>query len=213
MFLWKDIEPSVLTLLKDEVAEGSNRPRRYSPEDVVNWWNNAQARLATQKPLRKHQVYKADDGLKVALPEYHYQPVQVFVQGVPQPLERLAIEQAFMAQVIGYYIYEDKLVLNGLQAPPPEWLYVYNAYFPRVENREDSKVYVPEWALEACAIYVCMQAVTREAMGDARYRKFTSPEDTTGWPVHNPFLTVAKFLRERFYEIINTHEDDDPDFQ
>jgi hypothetical protein len=112
----------------------------------------------------------------------------------------------------GYYIIEDKLVLANFAQVPRQWTMIYHSFFPQIEN-EKSSVHVPLWAIEACGLYVAMQAVTREAMGDARYRKFVSPEDAPGNPTHNPFLTVAKWLNQRFYEIVNIHVDDDPDYR
>ncbi|MCP4709970.1 MAG: hypothetical protein GY869_15205, partial [Planctomycetes bacterium] len=80
------------------------------------------------------------------------------------------------------------------------------AYYPRIE-KESSKIYVPQWGIEACATYVMMLATTREAMADARYRKFITRTDA-GHPQQNPFIPVLKWLKERFYEIVSVHVDD-----
>ena len=88
---------------------------------------------------------------------------------------------------------------------------IYDGYFPDI-TAKDSWVKVPDWALEACSVYSAMQAVTQEMLRDARYRKFISKQDA-GNPQQSPFIPVAEWLRKRFYEIINTHSDDDVDFR
>lgn len=208
---WKEVEPMVLTLLKDEIPEGSNRTPRYDPDDVVVWWNNAQVRLAVLKPQSRHQIYKYDDGVVIELPRYFYKPIGLY-SCEHKEIPRTSITQAAQG-VRGYYVVDGKLIITADR--PDEMTFLYHSYFPRIEKgkQKNSPVHVPMWAHEACAIYVGLQAVTREAVGDARYRKFTSPEDAPGNPTHNPFLTVAKWMRERFYEIVNNHVDDHPDFR
>jgi hypothetical protein len=213
---WNDVYPVVTTILKDEVPAGSQRPPRYAPDDVIDWWNNAQVRLATMKPRRRFQLFTSDDGAELPLPTWFYKPVGVFPYGNKESLPRLNISsQLFSSDVYGYYIYDDKLCLTTPE-PPARWVFLYEAYYPAIaksisSEAANSRVYVPEWAIEACAMYVSMQAVTREMIADAKYRKFTSPEDAGGNPTHNPYLPVAKWLKDRFYEIIGVHVDDDKD--
>jgi len=212
MLKWKQVEPSVISLLRDitdETARTTERDRRYDPQDLIAWWNNAQRRLATQKPLQHHQEYK-DDGLTVPLPSDFYRPRGVFLPGAGQSLPRLNTEQWFFdATIRGYYIYEDKLTVSGINTT--RFMLIYDGYFPDITDT-DSWVKVPDWALEACAVYAAMQAVTQEMLRDARYRKFISKQDA-GNPQQSPFIPVAEWLRKRFYEIINTHSDDDTDFR
>jgi hypothetical protein len=211
---WKDIEPMVLSLLKGESPDGALRPK-YDPDDVVDWWNNAQIRLATAKPQPRHQVYKCDDGAVVAVPRYFYKPRGVYVAGGVE-IPQIKMQEAVVGRE-GYYVIGDDLIM-ALGNLPAQWSLIYDSYFPSitrpsVDKDKNSSVHVPLWAQEACAHYVGVQAMIRESVADARYRKFTSPEDAGGNPTHNPFLAVAKFMRERFYEIINMHSDDDTEFR
>jgi hypothetical protein len=145
----------------------------------------------------------------VALPEFFYRPRLVALPD-KQQLPRLNIEEKFFnPNAIGYAIYEDELWLIGLK--PASWLLAYDAYYPPIKN-ESSHVLTPVWADEACAIYVAMQAITREMAADARYRKFLGKQDA-GNPQQSPFLPVAKWLEERFNAIIAMHSDDDVDFR
>ena len=212
---WKEVEPIITALLKDEIPAGSERTRRYDPDDLRTWWNNGQVRLSTMKPLHKHLVYTADDNksgteeVQVALPEDFYRP-RLVVLPDKQQLPRLAIEEKFYnPAALGYAIYEGKMILLG--ARPQTWLMAYDAYYPAVKNN-DSRVEIPVWADEACAIYTAMQAITREMAADARYRKFIGKQDA-GNPQQSPFLPVAKWLEERFNSIIAMHSDDDVDFR
>lgn len=206
---WKEVEPILTTLLKDEVPAGSERTRRYDPDDLRQWWNNAQIRLSTMKPLHRHLVYTEEDGLQVDLPEGFYRPRLVVLEDKKQ-LPRLSIEEKFYnPQAVGYAIYEDKLMLLGIA--PRRWLLAYDAYYPAIKD-DKSRVETPVWADEACAIYAAMQAVTREMAADARYRKFIGKQDA-GNPQQSPFLPVAKWLEERFNAIVAMHSDDDKDFR
>jgi hypothetical protein len=212
---WKDVEPILTTLLKDEIPAGSERTRRYDPDDLRQWWNNAQIRLATMKPLHRHLVYTEQDyksgasEVQVSLPENFYRPRLVALPDRKQ-LSRVSIEEKFFnPNVIGYAIYEGNLLLLGMQ--PANWLLAYDAYYAPIKN-ETSHVETPGWADEACAIYAAMQALTREMVADARYRKFLGKQDS-GNPQQSPFLPVARWLEERFNAIVATHSDDDKDFQ
>ena len=200
----------VISLLRDiseDEARKSERTRRYEPEDLIAWWNNAQVRLATQKPVQAHHIYRPDDGLDVAMPDHFYRPRGVFFPGETESLPRLSIESYwFNANQPGYVVAEDSLKVVGC-SQSPGFLLAYHAYYPAVD-REDSWVKAPEWALEACVVYTAMQAVTQEMLRDARYRKFISKQDA-GNPQQSPFIPVAEWLRKRFLDIINTHSDDD----
>jgi hypothetical protein len=161
------------------------------------------------KPLHRHLVYTAEDGANVELPENFYRPRLVALPDKRQ-LPRLSIEEKFFnPEAVGYAIYEGKLMLLGIQ--PPRWLLAYDAYYPPIKN-ETSHVETPLWADEACAVYVAMEAITRELVADARYRKFLGKQDS-GNPQQSPFLPVAKWLEERFNAIVAMHSDDDKDFQ
>jgi hypothetical protein len=204
MFIWKDVEPAVITLLKDEVPENSERRRRYDPDDLIAWWNNAQSHLATQRPVRKHRQYK-DQGLELPLPEDFYRPRGVFAANYG-PLPRMNIEdQFFNPGEIGYMVYEGHLIIANLAVA--QFLLVYDGYYPRIRS-EDSRVFVPEWAIEACSVYVALQAATREAIAEARYRKFATKQDA-GTPQQLSVIPVLKWLEERFYRIVSMHSDDD----
>lgn len=208
---WKDVKPSVISLLRDispEEAQGTQRTPRYDDEDLRTWWNNGQRRLATLRPLQRHQLYR-NDGLVVAVPSDFYRPVGVILPGATEYLPRIPLNQVyFQAGQPSYYIYEQKLHLTGIQnGQGEEFAFFYEAYFRDVE-RDSTVLNAPVWSHEACAFYVAMSAVTQEMMRDARYRKFISKNDA-GNPQQNPFIPVAKWLRERFYEIVNTHTDDD----
>ena len=213
---WKDVEPMVRAILRDELDDDADTGR-YPASLLIPWWNNAQIRLATHKPQRKHVIYLPDSwqskpGVIVNVPSQFYNHVGLFRDGQNTAVPRISLYQAtFNAGVVGYYITENELVLTGVNARSVgRLLFFYNAYYAPVVN-EHSRVEVPFWATEACAIYTALQAVTREAMDDSRYRKYISSEDA-GNPTHNPFLGVARFLKERFYEIIQLHQDDDPEF-
>jgi len=206
---WKEVAPEVWALLNDK----DRSEPEYDDDDLIRWWNNAQMRLATAKPQTRHQVYRQDDGNAVSVPQYHYKPVSVFVKGSSEPLPRLRTELALLERhQPGFYLYEDKIVINGLRNLPGEWLYVYHSHFPEISD-EKSEVYVPPWAHEACVNYVGMQAMMMKSVDDARYRQFTSPPDATGNPLHNPYLKVAKYLEERFFSIIHSHVDDDENYR
>lgn len=207
---WEEVEPTVITLLKDEVPAGSERPRRYDPEDLISWWNNAQVRLATTRPNRHHVIYTENDlsksNMQLALPKLFYRPRAVLLPDGNQ-LERISIEDNFFgAHSTGYMIYEDKLIICGV-ARASRLLLSYDAYYPKIEG-PTSRVHVQEWAIEACQIYVAIQAATREAVAEARYRKFVGRTDA-GNPQQIAILPVLKWLEERFYRIVNSHTDDD----
>ncbi len=211
MTLWKEIYPQVATLLKDEVSP--NRKLRYEEKDVRTWWNHGQTRLSTKYPLQKHMMYAGEDGDVQSLPEHFYKPVGVYPHGSSQSFSRLSIVQAFSRQSQGYYVFEGKLIMANMNGQlPGKFMLLYHAYYPPLKNKQ-SVVEVPLWAQEALNYYVLMQAITREAVADARYRKFTSPEDAGGNPTHNPFIPVARWCRDRFYEIVNIHVDDDEDYE
>jgi hypothetical protein len=198
----------VVPILKDETPPGEGRSPRYNEDTVMAWWNNAQNRLTTMKPMRIHRIY--DQVLEVNdLPENHYKPEALYLAGQEVPLRRTTIEKQWSKPCPGYYIHNHKLVVTGLK-PKLNFLFAYYAYFKRLEGKK-SIVEVPEWAWEACGLYVAMQAVTREAMADARYRKFVTATDA-GNPTHNPFLGVAKWLQTRFEDIVRTHADDDYEY-
>ncbi|MBE7553737.1 MAG: hypothetical protein HS126_21940 [Anaerolineales bacterium] len=211
---WKEVEPIITALLKDEIPAGSERTRRYDPDDLRTWWNNAQIRLSTMKPLHKHLVYTAEDNksgtdeVQVSLPEDFYRPRLVVLPN-KQQLPRLSIEEKFYnPAAVGYAIYEGKMILLGAQ--PATWLMAYDAYYPAIKNN-DSRVEIPVWADEACALYVGMQAITREMAADARYRKFIGKQDAG-----NPAIAVPagrQVAGGRFNAIVAMHSDDDVDFR
>lgn len=209
---WKEVEPILTTLLKDEVAtgvEGGVR-RRYDPADLVQWWNNGQIRLATMRPLQRHLVYTFDDGNPVSLPDNFYRPRVVLLENNKQQLHRLSIESKFYnPEAVGYAIYEGQLHLLNIR--PQRWLLAYEAYYSAIKN-ETSIVETPVWAYEACAVYAAMEAITREMIADSRYRKFIGKQDA-GNPQQSPFLPVARWLEERFNAIVAAHSDDDEDYQ
>lgn len=211
--IWKDVMPSVLALLSDKtpVEGGGWTTSEYEEDDVRAWWNNAQMRLAVAKPQSRHQIYKESDGKTVVTPDYHYKARSMYVPGKPDPIPRLSMGEV-LTNTVGYLLYEDTITLYGFQTLPAQWVYIYHAYYPKIVD-EKSKVHVPEWAYEALSYYVGMQAMALEAIEDARYRKFTSPVDATGNPTHNPFLKVAEFYRERYFDIINAHADDEAEFR
>lgn len=206
---WKDTEEMVISTMRDitdDVAQKSDRTRRYEPKDLINWWNNAQVRLSVIRPREQHYIYAPEDGCEVKLPAHFFRPRGVFLRGIVDPLERMSLEAYWIGGGIGYTVDEEKLQVLGI-GNSPGFLFKYHAYYPPIEN-ENSWVFVPRWATEACIFYVGMQAVTQEMMRDARYRKFISKQDA-GNPQQTPFIPVAEWLRERFYEIVNNHTDDD----
>lgn len=204
---WRSVRPQVRALLSD-VDE-----TEYSNKDLIGWWNNAQIRLAAQKPQTRHQIYTCDDGNPVKLPDYHYMPVAVFVKSGVEPLKRLSPDLALLdGTQVGFYLYEHKLIISGLLRLPERWLYVYNSYFPKIIN-DKSPVLAPDWSLEALTYYVGIQAMSRKSVDDARYRQYTAPPDATGNPVHNPYLKVAEFFEKRYNAIVSQHVDDDEDFR
>ena len=208
---WKDVEPIIRSTLGDDDEVTENVSREYDQEKLIMWWNLAQQRLATIFPKQSHQVYKADDGLTPRLPDWHYKPKSVFAAGISTQLDRLYVHDAMLhPETVGYYIYENQIVLSGFRTPPVEWLYLYHSYFPQVEN-EKSIIHPPLWSWEALSYYVGTQAMALEAVGDARYRQYTAPPDATGNPTHNPYLEVAKYYEKRFFDIVNAHVDDDFD--
>jgi hypothetical protein len=210
---WKEVEPILTTLLKDEVPVDSERVRRYAPADLRSWWNNGQVRLSTMKPLHRHLVYTKEDyktgmdEVQVILPDGFYRPRMVMLAD-KQQLKRLSIEEKFYnPEAVGYCIYEGRLLLFGGQ--PDRFMLAYDAFYPAIKN-VDSKVESPLWADEPLAIYAAMQALTREMVADARYRKFLGKQDS-GNPQQTPFLPVAKWMEERFNAIVSMHADDDED--
>lgn len=208
---WKEVEPILTTLLKDEVATGAEGGvrRRYDPADLIQWWNNAQIRLSTLRPLHRHLVYTEEDGAQVALPDGFYRPRVVMLENKSQ-LPRLSIESKFYnPEAVGYAIYEGELMLLNIK--PKRWLLAYDAYYAAIKN-ETSVVETPLWADEACAVYAAMEAITRELIADSRYRKFIGKQDA-GNPQQSPFLPVARWLEERFNAIVAAHSDDDEDYQ
>ncbi|RUM42123.1 MAG: hypothetical protein DSY80_07820 [Desulfocapsa sp.] len=213
MATWEDIRNDiVLPILKDETPlPSSGRAPRYDLDTVRSWWNNGQGRMATMRPLQRHQIYK-DDGVVVHLPENHYKPRALYIEGIERPIPRSTIVEQYTNSMGSpcYYIDDDKLIVANTGQKSVNFIYVYNAYYKRITQDNDI-VEVPEWAWEAGALYVAMQAATREAMADARYRKFATKTDA-GTPIHNPFLGVAKWLEQRFENIIKLHVDDDEDY-
>jgi hypothetical protein len=67
---WKEVEPILTTLLKDEVPVGSERSRRYDPDDLRQWWNNGQI-ASRHETLHKHLIYTEGNGLQVSLPGFY----------------------------------------------------------------------------------------------------------------------------------------------
>jgi hypothetical protein len=216
MFRWEDLKPGVISLLRDIEVDPtdvkSDRSPRYQLDDLRAWWNNAQVRLSTTRPNPRHYLYR-NDGIVVSLPPNFYRPTGVILPGASESLPRIkASESFFGVKQPSYYVYENQLYLTGVDKTTVgkgEFVLLYDAYYSRVEN-DKSIIDVPIWAHEACAFYVAMTAITQEMMRDARYRKFISKNDA-GNPTQSPFVPVAKWLRERFYEILNTHTTDDVD--
>lgn len=208
---WKDVEPQVRAILRDDTS--GEDTGRYDQGKLIAWWNHAQVRLATHKPVRRHAVYVASDWqakpvVAVNVPTRFYNHIGMFVDGNRTKLPRISLfEATFNSAVRGFYLTENELVVTIPKGSVQKLLFFYNAYYMPVEG-DTSVLDVPYWAIEACSLYVALIAVTREAMADSRYRKYISSEDA-GNPTHNPFIPVAKFLKERFYEIINLHQDDD----
>ena len=208
---WAFIEKNIIVpILKDEVPEGSQRTRRYTSNLLISWWNNAQRRLSSMRPIEKHIQFDLTSN-EISVPKQHYRPRKLLVKGGggAGELRYVSIEDTWLADQSSpaYYIYEDKInlvaynIVKGSRA-----LYFYDAYFPTIEN-ENTRVFVPEWAWEACAIYVAMQAVTREAMDTSRFNKYKSKTDS-GNPEQNPFLPVAQWLEKRFNDLVVAHSDD-----
>jgi len=205
MLKWKDVEPLVLATLSDQVPSGSTQPKEYSDEELRIWWNNAQMRLATTKPYVRSRAYSRQDGFVVSLPENHYKPKAVMC-GTKMP--RISLDDAIEG-VTGYYTIDDTLILANLSGLSDTWAFIYYAFYPDITG-ENSIVYAPRWSHEALANYVGMQAMAKEAIEDARYRMYATPVDAPGNPTHNPFLVVAAYYERRFYDIINAHNDDEP---
>ena len=202
---------SLLRDVTEEESKESSRSPRYTQEDLRVWWNNGQTRLSTIRPYQKHILYR-DDGFVVSLPENFYRPYFVVLPNSDKPLTRISMQDAFFQlSDPSYYVYEGKLHLTGIDASIKEFVLLYAAYHSPVKD-DESVLTIPVWAEEAVSYYVAMSAVTQEMMRDARYRKFISKNDA-GNPQQSPFIPVAKWLRERYYEIINTHTDDDEDSQ
>lgn len=214
-YTWKQVKNEVvLPILKDEVDPNlSSKRQRHNPQHLIGWWNAAQARLATMKPLHKHQIYR-NDGVVVPLPERHYKPRALYLRGVPTPLPRSTIEEQYVRTKTQpcYYIHENNLVVAGIGSPKEvEFLYAYYGYYKRIIN-DDSIVEVPLWAHEACGIYVALQAIQREALDTSRFNKFKTKVDS-GNPEQNPFIPILKWLEKRFIDIIRLHADDDEDYR
>lgn len=205
---WNELELDLVTILKDEIPAGSDRSRRYAPLDLIRWWNYAQIRLATMKPLQRHQEYKGDS-FAVNLPENFYKAT-VLVLPDGSTLPKMSRTTWFtQPQKNGYIVYEGQITVRG--AIKDHFMLLYDAYYPKVET-VDSFIKVPEWAIEACMLHVASLALVREVISDARYRKFISKQDA-GNPEQIPFLPAARFLIERFNEIVKSHIDDDDDFR
>ncbi len=205
--LWKDLEPLLQGFLKDEPlsSDRSAPPVRYDGKILRAWWNLSQHRLTSLVPQVRHVIY-TDLVFPLELPALFYQP-RVFQVAKTPPLGRLTIEQAFLDRAPGYYVQEQRLYVANLECQGEQAVLVYDSYLPEVDS-DEAVVKTPAWAIEACCLYVAMEAATREAMADARYRKFAQPTDIPGNPTHNPFVHVAEFLEQRFNAIIATHSTD-----
>jgi len=207
-YTWGKVAEPIITALLDDQDNVD-----FQEKDLMTWWNNGQLRLATQKPVPRHQQYRKDDGNPFSLPQLHYRPVSIFVAGFPEAVTRLSVETALLnPEEIGFYVYEKKVVIQGIRTVPDAWVYIYQSYFPRIMDPDD-ELTVPEWSWEALGYYVGMQAMALKATGDARYRQYTAPPDATGTPVHNPYLKVAEWFEKRYNTILNLHVDDDEDFR
>ena len=82
---WQETQQQVLSLLKDTIPEGSTKTPRYDPDDVIAWWNNAQVRLATMRPISAYRPYSDNDGVVLPLPENFYRARHVIYEGGSLP--------------------------------------------------------------------------------------------------------------------------------
>lgn len=209
---WQIYNNVIIPTLKDETIKvgDSTTARRYSENIVMEWWNNGQSQLGSMKPKPVLVQLDVDSSRHFQLPPNYYRPEQMWIMGNSTPFPRIDVAQA-MNGAKGYYtINKDCVIANIGTNGNLKIALAYYAYYDRVNvnNYKTRRLDVPEWSWEALTLYVAMQAVTRESMADARYRKFVTSTDA-GNPTHNPFLPVAKWLEQRFYNIIRMHSDDD----
>ncbi len=203
---WRDVAPMVVALLNDEL-EGD---RLYSPEQLIIWWNQAQAHLSSIKPMQKAFHYTktvVKDKDKIPLPSDLYRPLYIIAPNTIY--DRVTIKEGLLKKQPGFYVFNKLLYFTGSTIPTDFWL-LYQSFYPDVEDNE-SIVTVPTWALEACAMYTAMLVITGEATKDARYRRYLTRTDS-GNPQQNPFIPIVEWLERRFYQVVNAHSDDDVEF-
>lgn len=203
----------IQSVIKDQVPQGADvderRRTRYDVKDLMHWWNQGQIRLSTMVPRHRHWLYDvspfAGRAYSVDLPEDFFREIVICIdqkEGLPMLDER----QFHSARQPGYLIYDNKIYVLP-ECDGKKLLLVYHSYYPDITSEQD-KIIIPRWAVEACQIYVAMQVATKESIADARFRKLTGKYDVPGTPINNPFLPVAKFLEQRFFDIIRAHADD-----
>lgn len=201
---WSTLEQAVQSLLKDSNKEG--KTQKYDTADLITWWNFAQDALATTRPLHKHLQYVGVQS-GAAPTDYYKSRAVVLPDGTP--IEEIQSEQMFFdPNIVGFYVYEGEIVT--VNTGYDSFTLLYDAYYPHITN-EHMYAILPSWAVEACTMYVGMLAMTREAAGDARYRKFITKNDA-GNPTQNPFLGVAKWMESRYNKIVSAHIDDSPHY-
>jgi len=203
---WSDVAPLVVSLLNDETGGD----RLYSEDELILWWNQAQSHLSSIKPQQKAYHYLPDvvEGKdKIPLPSDLYQPLYIVTPN--GMIDRVDLRDGLTKNQTGFYIFNKMLYITGNVIPQDFWL-LYKAFYPEVKDSE-SVVAVPQWALEACAMYTAMLVITGEAAKDARYRRYLTRTDS-GNPQQNPFIPVVEWLERRFEQVVNAHSDDDIDF-
>ena len=104
----------------------------------------------------------------------------------------------------GWFVWPDKsLRIQPKPRTDAEFHLYYVAYYAEIVN-DDDVLEVPPWAYEAIKLYTAgtvLEAPTAQLTLLANFRTKVD----SGNPEHNPMLQLAKYYKERFWEILNLH--------
>lgn len=102
---------------------------------------------------------------------------------------------------VGYWVIDDTLYLG--RTAEVDFTLHYHAYWP-VPSGDNDNITVPRWARQALTFYIAAMALIRKSIGFAKIRQWNTRTDS-GTPLQEPLLPEAKFLLERYQQIINDH--------
>jgi hypothetical protein len=196
---WGTVLERIRRFLSDNLST-----ERFSDDELCDAWIDAQDDLVRYVARQKTVTIDAES-TAYNLPDDLYRVLYVknsdgytMIQLVPhEPSDDDLWEGNY------WYLTDTQIVFTSELTE--EVTLVYKCYYPAPSVTETGQpILIPRWAVQACMYYVAAQATERQVIKDPQLRQHAQRTDA-GNPKDNPFLAVAKYLLERYRQVIYDH--------